>query len=138
MALAAPVELVLVRFPKNQFRGEIIKSLQKLVSDKIIRIIDILLVTKDKQGNVTVAEMSDLDDEDYAALEPITSESAGLLSEDDAIELAKDMKKDSAAGIMLFEDTWARDLAESIDEAGGEVVVSERVPRDVVRRLSEE
>src|SRR4051812_37227342 len=121
MAITAPVELVLVRFPENNFRGEIVSELEKLVKNHIIKIIDILFVTKDKKGNVAVAEMTDLEDEDYQAITPIISDSAGILSEEDAQELTKDMKNNTSAGIMLFEDTWASELSQAVDRAGGEV-----------------
>ena len=46
-----PVELLVVRFPGKQFKGEIIPALQELVKKGTIRIIDILFVTKDEEGN---------------------------------------------------------------------------------------
>ena len=125
----APIELVLVRFPENRFRGEITEALGRLVQENVIRIIDLLVVSKDKHGNVTIAEASELEDEEYQALVPILSETKGILNSEDARELSKEMKNDSSAGLMLFEDTWAKDLTEAIDRAGGEVMVNERIPR---------
>ncbi len=132
----APVELVVIKFPKNEFRGEVVDALQTLVNDDIIKVIDILFVTKDKNGAVDVVELTDLDEEDYQVFTPIIADSAGMINKKDAQNLTKDMENDSSAGLMLFEDTWARELADAVSNAGGEVVISERVPPSLVEKMS--
>lgn len=131
----APLELILVRFPKNQLKGEILEELERLTKEKIIRVIDILFVIKDKRGDITVAEMSDLEDDDHKVFEVIVSELAGVLNEKDAQELAREMKSDSSAALMLFEHSWAAQLRESIMNAGGELLASERIPGEAVEQL---
>ena len=42
-----PVEYMIVAFPGNQFKGEIIPALQELVDNGTIRILDLILITKD-------------------------------------------------------------------------------------------
>jgi hypothetical protein len=136
MTVVGPLELVLISFPKNQFKGEILTELENLVNADIIRVIDLLFVTKDKVGNLSVAEVTDLEKEEYKALEPVISESQGLLSQRDAEELSQSMSNDSSAGLVLFEDTWAKELADAVDRAGGVVVISERIPSAVVEKLA--
>jgi hypothetical protein len=133
---AAPVELVLINFPQNKPRGEILSALERLVKDNVIRIIDILLVSKDRSGNVTTSEVSNLEGDDLRVFQPIVSETQGILSAKDAEALSSQMKNDSSAGLMLFEDTWAQELSQAIDRAGGEVVVNERIPRNVLAQVA--
>src|SRR3954469_6492972 len=46
-----PVELLFVQFPGNQFTGEIAPALADLVESGTIRIIDLVFVAKDADGN---------------------------------------------------------------------------------------
>ena len=134
---AAPVEMVLIKFPKNEFRGEIAHAVSDLVDRNIIKVIDILFVTKDENGAIDVVEATDMENEAYEAFTPLISKSGGMLDEQDAEELTDRMENNSSAGLMLFEDTWARELAEAVDRAGGDVIISERIPREALAATTE-
>ncbi len=60
MADLGPVELLFVEFPGNQFSGEIAPALQELVQAGTIRVIDLVFVAKDADGNVAGIELEDL------------------------------------------------------------------------------
>jgi hypothetical protein len=130
-----PVELLVVKFPGNQFRGEIAPALKDLVEQGIIRVIDILFVKKDSDGNITVIEINDLDDDDFAVFDPIVTELSGLLTEDDAAQLSKTLERNSSAGLMLFENTWATRFRDAVLNANGKVVLNERIPHAVIQKL---
>lgn len=130
-----PIELLMIDFPGSKFSGEIMPALTELVESGTIRIIDILIVRKDADGSVTDMELSDLVDAESAAFEPLIDELAGLLTHDDAQHLAASMPMDSTAGIMLFENVWAKRFADAVVNAHGEVVINERIPRVVVDEL---
>jgi Family of unknown function (DUF6325) len=134
MALG-PVELLEVRFPGNQFKGEIVPALKELVESGTIRIIDIVFVRKDREGAVAKVEINDLADDEYAAFDPLISEIDGLISEDDVQQLASGLENNSSAGIMLFENTWATRFVTAIRRAHGEVILNERIPRSVIEQL---
>ena len=51
-----PIEMLVVKFPGNQFTGEIAPALVELVEGGIIRVIDILFVVKEEDGKVTVVD----------------------------------------------------------------------------------
>ena len=55
-----PVEYVIIGFPGNQFKGEILPALADLVESGTVRILDLVFVIKDEEGNVTSAEYEDL------------------------------------------------------------------------------
>jgi len=131
-----PLELLAVRFPGNKFRGEIADSLAELVEEGTIRVIDILFAMKDAEGNLLVAEMNDLDEDDFAALDPVIDDDlTGMLSADDVRTLAADIEPNSLAAVMLFENVWATRFRDAILNADGEVVLSERIPKAVVDEL---
>ncbi|HEX2513128.1 MAG TPA: DUF6325 family protein, partial [Chloroflexota bacterium] len=72
MALG-PVELLVIKFPGNEFKGEIAPALRELVENGTIRIIDLLFIRKDADGTVTANELMDLAPDLYAIFDPLVS-----------------------------------------------------------------
>ena len=130
-----PIELLVVKFPGNQFRGEIAPALQELIDNGTIHVIDLLFAIKDENGALGILELNDLGDERLAIVAPQKSELSGALTEDDAHSLAAGLENNSSAAIMLFENTWAAKFAEALRNANGELVLNERIPRQVIDEL---
>jgi hypothetical protein len=130
-----PIELLLVKFPGNQFKGEIAPALQELVQSNTIRVIDILFIKKDVDGTLTILEISELDDAAYDILNPCVSDVSGLLSEQDALTMAQSLEPNSSAALMLFENVWATRFRDAILHAKGEVLLNERIPHRVIETL---
>ena len=63
-----PVEYIAIAFPGNKFSGEIVPALQALVDNGTIRILDLVIIRKDADGNVEGIELSDASPEEQAAL----------------------------------------------------------------------
>jgi Family of unknown function (DUF6325) len=127
-----PVEVTVVKFPGNQFKGEIAPELAKLIETGTIRVIDLIFLWTDENGELTVSELEELEDEDRAAFEIVVTDRTDLLSDTDTKEIAELIGPDSSAVILVFEHTWATKLRDAIVNAEGELVFSERIPRDVV------
>ncbi len=130
-----PIEMLVVKFPGNQFTGEIMPALMELVDKGIVRVIDLLLVKKDEQGRVALFELSDLEPDVFGIFSPIVSDVTPLLNEDDAFGLATSLENNSSAGLLLFENVWATRFADAISAAKGEVLLNERIPRVVVEEI---
>lgn len=130
-----PVELLVIRFPSAHVKGDVASALKELVESGTIRVIDLLMVRKDAEGNVTMSEINDLDDEDYAALDPVVSGITGLLSREDVDQLSSLLENNSSAGLMLFEDVWATRFRDAVASANGQVLYIERIPRAVVDQV---
>lgn len=129
-----PIEVLMLRFPGNKFRGEIAPALAELVEGGTIRVIDLLFAIKDADGELDVLELKDMEG-DLSVFEPMTSELSDTLTEDDAQMLARSLPNNSSAAIMLFENTWAKAFADAVVRASGEVVLNERIPRATVDAL---
>ena len=113
-----PLEYLMVAFEGNRFTGEILTALRDAQGKGIIRVIDLLVIKKDEQGNVMALELSDLNEEEAR---PFSFLAGGLLSifEPEDVELtAAEMPNNSAAALLLIEDTWAIPLKEAIIRAG--------------------
>lgn len=134
-----PIELLMVEFPGNHFTGEITPALAELVEGGMIRIIDLLFVHKDADGQVRVLEINDLDDENFAVFDSAVPETLDcMLTESDALRLAAGLANNSSAGVLLFENLWAARFAQAVRNARGEVVLNERIPRAVIEALEAE
>jgi Family of unknown function (DUF6325) len=130
-----PIELLVVKFPGNQFKGEIAPALQELVQTGTIRIIDLIFAIKDEEGTLAILELNALGDQALAVFAPEPSELSGSLTEDDARALSGGLENNSSAAILLFENTWATRFVDAMRNANGQLVMIERVPRVVIDEL---
>jgi Family of unknown function (DUF6325) len=129
-----PVEYMIVAFPGNEFKGEILPELARLQDTNTIRIIDLALVIKDEDGKAEALEVSDLGSEFGGALANLLgNEGGGLLNEDDLMAAADELEPNSSAALLVWEDVWATKLRDAIVNAGGELWDLERVPGEVVQ-----
>jgi hypothetical protein len=130
-----PVDFIVLSFPGNQFKGEIIPAIQSLVDAGTIRIIDILLAVRVGEEDVRVLELQEIENELLQRFEPVVGEITGLLTESDVRHLSAGMEPDSTLALLLFENTWARKVGDAIEAADGRVMLFERIPRPVVQEL---
>jgi hypothetical protein len=132
-----PVDYAVIAFPGNQFKGEIGPALADLVEAGTIRIIDAAFVGKDAEGNCVAMEMTELDPDVQKGLEKAGIEVGGLFNEDDLMDAAEELEPDSSAALLVWENVWARQVAQSMRDAGGVLVTFERLPHDVVQAARE-
>jgi hypothetical protein len=123
-----------VKFPGNQFTGEIIPALKELVESGLIRIIDIVFIRKEGDGAMRLVEVSELAEDDFAVYDPLVADIRGLISEDDVYQLAMQLENNSSAGLLLFENVWATRFRDAVVNSKGELIFSERIPAAVVER----
>lgn len=130
--ITGPVDYAVFRFPGNQFTGEIVPALQDLVSSGTVRILDLVFVTKDADGNVAGVELSELPGETRSAYDELDGEVTELLTEDDIERASEWLEPESSAALLVWENTWASRFAQAIRNANGELVAFDRIPRDAV------
>ena len=127
-----PVDYLLVEFPGNDFKGEIVPALAELTHNGTIRIIDLLFIRKDEEGAITWQELSDLPGANAAAFEDLDGEVNDLLNEDDIVREAELLQPHSSAAVLVYENVWATRLRDAVVNAGGRLVDHARVPAAVV------
>lgn len=127
-----PVELIMIDFDGNNFNGEVAPALFDLVDRGIVRIIDLSVIIKDADGNALIYEAQELSPEVAEALGRLSADVAGLLSEEDILDLAAEMPANTTALTMLVEHKWATDFAQAVRNSGGELVMAQRIPGDLV------
>ena len=123
-----PVDYLVVEFPAgtSNFTGEMAKELLALVDSGTIRVIDILILTKNEDGSVDAMELSDI--EDLGPLQAVEAELAELLAADDVEDLAAAMEPGSTAGVLIWENLWAAPFASAARRSGGQLIANGRIP----------
>jgi uncharacterized membrane protein len=127
-----PIDLIALEFPGNRFRGEILPDLFELADKEIIRIIDLVTITKDQDGQVTVRELRELDPGHIEMFNPLKAEVNQMITESDIAMIAEKLADNSTAGILLIENLWAKKTQQAMLDANGRLVMFERIPHDVV------
>ena len=134
MARLGPVEYVVIAFPGNRFKGEIVPALAELVDNGVIGILDVAFIKKDADGNVTMFEYDTLEDVLAFGFADVDGEAGGVLNDEDLELAAETLEPDSSAALIVWEHRWAARVAQAIREAGGRIVAGERVPDEVVEQ----
>ena len=132
-----PVDYMIVAFPGNKFRGEIAPALADLVDNGTIRIIDLAFVGKNAEGEVVAFELMDLEPDVKKAFEDMGVEVTGLFNEDDLMSTGEKLEPDTSAALLVWENLWARNVADGIRNAGGIMVDFQRIPHEVVQAARE-
>lgn len=132
-----PVEYIVIAFPGNRFNGEIVPALQQLVDQDTIRILDLVFVKKDNEGNVLVTELEDAEYDEVAAFVGLEGEIGNLLNEEDLELLAQDMPNNTSAGLLVWENVWAARFTEAVRNTNGQVLANGRIAHEAVQAAIE-
>lgn len=134
MAGIGPVEYVVIEFPGNRFKGEIVPVIAELVDNGLVRILDVAFLKKAADKTVTVFEYDGLDDVLEFGFAAVDGEAGGVLSDEDLRMTAEVLAPDSSAALLVWEDRWAARLAQTIQDAGGRITTGERIPPEIVAK----
>jgi hypothetical protein len=123
-----PVDYMVVEFPAgaSNFTGAMARELVALVDAGIIRLIDVLILTKNLDGTVEPMELSDVGE--LGDLQSLEAQLAELLAEDDVAQLAAAMEPGSTAGVLIWENLWAAPFASAARASGGQLIANGRIP----------
>ncbi len=125
-----PIDYLVVEFPagKANFSGEMAAQLKSLVEGGVVRVLDLLIITKDADGAVDAFELHEFEDGQAGALRELGFELAELLSDEDVGHIAAALEPGTVAAALVWENTWAAPFASSIRRSGGQLVASGRIP----------
>jgi hypothetical protein len=123
-----PVDYLIVEFPAgaSSFTGEMAAELIALSDAGTIRVIDVLILTKNEDGSVDAAELSDI--AELGPLQALEAQLAELLAEEDVLHLAASMDPGSVAGVLIWENLWAAPFASAVRRSGGQLIADGRIP----------
>lgn len=152
-----PMQILVVGFDHGRFTGTILEELRTLREHDVIRLVDLLFVTKDDDGEVAALETSDLTADEAIELGALAGALLGLGAAgeegaelgalagaeaaaegetplgDEVWFLADTIPPGTSAAIAIIEHRWAVGLRDAIGEAGGVALVDEWLhPADLV------
>jgi hypothetical protein len=136
--LDLPVEYALIEFKGNKFSGKIVPELLDLAERGIVRFVDFVFIQKEKDGSVRTIELNDLDEESYKMFVPIGKHVASLFTTDDLEKAASQLRKNSAAMLLLWENLWTANLRKAVLDAGGKLVDRRQISPEVLEQFKRE
>ena len=133
-----PVEYIAIAFPGNKFSGEIIPAIRELQDSGTIRVLDLVLITKDDDGNVASIELNEASPETQATFAALGIENRNLLGQEDFEDIGSARDPNSTAALMIWENVWAERFATSLRNADGILVANGRIPAALVEEIMAE
>ena len=122
-----PVDYVVLEWPREQPKGDVVPMILDLVDRGIIRLLDIAFVAKDADGDVAGLEIDALEGE-AAKFTEFHGASTGLLDEQDLREAANALEPGTSAAVLVWENSWAAPIARALRQSGGQLVANGRIP----------
>ena len=121
-----PIDFVLIEFPRDRLTGEAGPALMDLVERGVIRLYDLMVISKGADGSVTALELKD--PTGVGSFSYFAGAQSGLLRDDDLRQAAEAMEPDTVAALIVYENSWAIPFVAAARDSGGEVIASARIP----------
>jgi hypothetical protein len=126
--VTGPVQVLVVGFDQPTFSGEVVAEFARLRDAGIVRLVDLLVVSRTEDGALETVEVSEGVASELGALAAeVLAQPEGADAEADAAEidsasswsLADAIPIGSTAAVALIEHLWAVPLSAAIQQAGG-------------------
>lgn len=128
------VDLAVVEFSTAKFDGSIADALANIVDRDLVRILDLVLVEKTANGELNVIELADADNYITDRFDAVQGEVMWLLSDADVNGAAAHLAPDTTGLLIVWENTWAREIRRALLDSGGRLVVHDPLDIDTVAR----
>ena len=124
-----PIDIIVIAYPADApMTGEAVPLMLDLVGQGIIRVLDVMFVTKNQDGTFSGFDATDLDEDSVGDFAAFAGASSGLLGDDDLQTAAEAIEPGSAAVMIVYENRWAAPFVAAVRRNGGVLVASERIP----------
>jgi hypothetical protein len=126
-----PIGYLIVEYPGNKMTGEGLVELLNLVDQGVLRILDLVFVTRDADG-IRAMALADLDADGTLDLAVFEGASSGLLDQSDLDDAASAIDPGSSAAILIYENSWATRFVQALRGAGAQLVSAGFIPQDAL------
>jgi uncharacterized membrane protein len=136
-----PVQILVVGFGEDSFTGEILPELRRLREADVIRLLDLMFVTKDEDGRMSTLDTTDLSPDESAQFGALAGALVGFgalgeegleagaesgadlgpraAADEETWAVADVIPPGGSAAVALIEHRWAIPLRDAIVRAGG-------------------
>jgi len=132
-----PIDFLAIGFNTDELTGEGMAELIELVEKEIVRVIDLVIILKDEDGEVQVLEIEELDPETLAIFDPLDVEVSGIIQMEDIELIAAEMENNTTAALLLYENLWAIKFGEAVTRSSGRMLMFDRIPFEVINETME-
>ena len=132
------LEYVVLGLENHRFTSEVLPELNTLQGSGLIRVVDLVFVSKGGDGTVALQEVGELGEEKQLAYESLAEDLAGLLTAEDIEQLGTQIPDGTSAVILLFEHNWTLQLMDAIHRAGGQLFTGGMVAPDASKNVNAE
>jgi hypothetical protein len=136
--VSGPIDFLLLEFSTEKMTGEAAAALLDLVEQGIIRIYDLLVISKEADGSIVGIDLSDVSADSIGGFAAFAGARSGLLSDDDLADAGDAMEAGTTAALLVYENTWAIPFVAAARKADAQVIASARIPADVVMSVLDE
>ncbi len=133
-----PLEYVVIGLPDDRFTSDILPELNAIQQNDLIRVVDLLFISKDADGKTSVQEVSELSEEEQQVYAFLADNLSGLLTAQDIEGLAQEIPAGNEAVVVLLEHAWTLGLAQAVQHAGGTLFTGGMVSPDALAQVSAE
>jgi Family of unknown function (DUF6325) len=119
-----PVDYIVIEWVDGEPDGNAAPLLLDLVDRGLVRILDLVFITKADDGSIAAIEIGDLPD----AFSAFEGASSGLFSDEDLAEAGSVLEPGTSAALLVWENRWAAPFAHALLESGAQLVASGRIP----------
>jgi hypothetical protein len=132
-----PIDIVVIGYePDAPMTGEAVPLLVDLVERGIVRVLDVMFVTKNDDGTFSGFDATDLSEKGVGDFSLFEGASSGLLGDEDAAKAADSIEPGSAVVMIVYENRWAAPFIAAVRRNGGVPIAFERIPaQDVIDAL---
>jgi hypothetical protein len=127
-----PISYLIVEFPGSKMTGEGFPLLIDLVDRGVIRILDLVFVTRGTDGSTRALELRDIDLDGRFDLAVFEGVSSGLLDESDLADAGSVLEPGASAAILLFENRWATPFVQALRRGEAQLVAAGYIPQDAI------
>ena len=130
-----PIDFLILEFEAGNLTGEAGPAMLDLIERGIVRLLDLLVISKNEDGTVEGIELTDPTGP-AAAFKVFAGARSGLLGDEDVEEAANAMRPGTVAALLVYENSWAIPFVGAVLRSGGDVIASARIPAaDVMAAL---
>lgn len=136
--MRGPIDYIIVGFAGHKFDNSILDALTDALDSGVVKLVELAVIRKDADGTVQKLDVMESGDSYVWQFMEKYGSKAPVLDADDIDETAGLLENDTAAGLLVIEQVWAKPLKQAIVDAGGVLVAEGRIHPEAELELTRE
>lgn len=134
--MRGPIDYIIVGFTGNKFDGSVLRTLEEAIEKGVIALVALSFVQKDGAGNVTTIDVAEMGDEYMVEFTEKYKTDNSVVTSEDIEEVSDLLEENTAAGLLVIEQLWAKPLKKALIDVGGFLLAEGRIHPDAAAELN--